>query len=55
MRMVRPSIESRYVGEPYDGLEIEKLLHDQAVTRDDFVLVARLMAIEIVRLAQMPT
>jgi len=53
VRMVRPAIESRLMGGEFNGFEFERLLHDGAVTRDDFALLARLMVDELVRLSAM--
>ncbi|MEO7369367.1 MAG: hypothetical protein ABI949_17155 [Ilumatobacteraceae bacterium] len=52
VRMARPAIESRAIGELHDGFEFTRLIHDQAMTRDDFALITRLMLDEIVALAQ---
>ncbi len=51
--MVRPSIESRFVGGEFDGFEFDRMLHDESVSRADFALMARLMLTELVLLAQM--
>jgi len=32
VRMVRPSIESRLMGSPFDGFEFERLLHDRLMS-----------------------
>ena len=53
VRMVRPSIESRFMGSQFDGFEFDKAVHDESMTRADFALLARLMLIEMVRLSQM--
>ena len=53
VRMVRPSIESRFMGSQLDGYEFDKAMHDESMTRADFAVVARLMLTELVRLSQM--
>ena len=53
MRLVRPAIESRVMGGGFDGFEFDRLLHDEAMSRNDFALLARLMLNELVRLSQM--
>jgi hypothetical protein len=53
VNMVRPSIESRFMGDEFDGFEFDKVVHDESVTRADFALLARLMLTELIRLSQM--
>ena len=50
--MVRPTLEAQTLGEDFDYAAFNHMVQDQSVTRDDLLLIIRLMLPEVIGLAR---
>ena len=51
-QMVRPTLEAQTLGQDFDFSLFNRLVQNESVTRDDLLLIVRLMLPEIIRLAR---